>query len=269
MSKSCVVVVMLLLCHSTFPIVIFTRKKTEPAIKVPVDFSLTTNAIDSVREIIDDFTLNSTIKPYSLPTQNKELAQQIGQTASQPKLNTTTIKDDDGGFAQITMQESQEPEQPSINEQKEYLNNEEAELFESAVHSPTNLEEMPDTFNLFSRGSFQPSYLASDFNLYTDMYLLNPQFTSVVDYYINNHFLTPGERYITSDSTFNVMIVRKNQQGFSGNLSITPYEYTVTCPDEARVEFDVSEFDSIPTYLTNTRTKGCIISLNSAPGWYT
>ncbi len=234
--------------HELFSIVTITHNLSDRAAKEYIDFSLTADKIDIFPENDDDFIHTSVLQPYT-PTKKIEPI-----TAPSKPLETQlkTV--------------SEQARTPSL-----YANTDaqELKLFDEAVNSPSNPKEFQnEEFNLFSRRSTQLLYLPKDFNLRPNMFHVGPQFMSVVDYYVDNYFLTPGERYITDSESFQITILRKLQQSILGNTDIPPIAFRVTCPTDTRVEFDISEFEQIPTYATNTRAKGCVISMVTAPGWY-
>ena len=216
----CIFLLLLLVFSNTFPIVIITYKEVDEATGVEVDFNLRSNKVGDIKDIgQDDFYTKDVFKRKEPVTPIKDV---------RDRLKFLNI-DDDIDYD---------------------------EYFDKVIREPS---EEVIKLDLYSRGTFQTSYLAGDFTVTSDLYKKDPQLNSIIDYYVNGQKVEYGERLLVFNQTFVFESVSKSLVGFGGTLGQSTV-YNVTCPVGKRVVFDVSELEQLPTYQITTKTKGCNVT---------
>ncbi len=223
-----VVYSLLLNIHNTKAVIIFTYKFPDDSLQYSTDFSLGSNRIDEVREIADD----DFFRQGSFGTD-------IGQATGSLMNNQSFLL-------------------PSYDQ--DYL-----DFFYRTITQPSPLADMrTDNFNLYSGTSFQLSSLPSDFGYATDLFKPDPQLVTLIDYYIDNVRITPGQRIVITNTSCAISIITKDNLGYGGIVSTPTRNFRLTCPSGKRVEFDiVKDITSLPSNQITANTKGCVITNNT------
>lgn len=212
--------------RSCFATMIFTYKNPDDILQYRVDYSIGSNRVDEIRDVgNDDFSRQA---PY---------ATLVGDPTGNLLVDDTSLLN------------------PSYSQN--YL-----DAYYDAVYRPSPPSEMRvDSFNLYSGDSLQLSSLPSDFTITTDLFKPDPQLVSIIEYFVDSNRITPGQRYVVANPSCLFTIIRKIQIGFSGTAQGgLSSMYTISCPTNLRVEFDVMDIANLPTNTVTTRTKGCVIT---------
>jgi hypothetical protein len=206
-------------------LVVVTYKNPEAAIQDRTDFMLTNNRIDEIKNFgDDDFSQQG---PYAM------------EVSFPPTGNLTPCE---SCIAE-----------PMFDEK--YVNN----YYKTLADLTPARDFRRADFNLYSGNAFQLSSQPSEFSIDTELFKPDPQLMSILDYYIDEYHITPGQEIIKGNY-FQVVVGRKDSASFWGKTSVPLTVLVVTCPKGAYITFDVQEFSSLPTNVINTKTKGCVIT---------
>jgi len=223
-----VVYLLLLNIHNTKAVIIFTYKFPDDSLQYSVDFSLGSNRVDEVKEIADDDFFRQ-----------GSFGADIGQATGSFVNNQSFIL-------------------PSYDQ--DYM-----DFFYRTITQPSPLSDMrTDNFNLYSGTAFQLSSLPSDFGFASDLFKPDPQLVTLIDYYIDNVRITPGQRVVITNTSCAIKIITKDNLGYGGIGSTPTRNFRLTCPSGKRVEFDiVKDITNLPSNQITSNTKGCVITNNT------
>ena len=228
MVKKIIVIVMCLIflnMQNIKAVIIFTYKFPDDSLQYSTDLSLGSNRVDEIVEIADD----DFFRQGSFGTD-------IGQATGSLANNQSFLS-------------------PSYDQ--DYM-----DFFYRTITQSSPLADMrTDNFNLYSGTSFQLSSLPSDFGFASDLFKPDPQLVSLIDYYIDDVRITPGQRVVITNTSCDIKIITKDNLGYGGMISVPDRDLGLMCPPGKRVEFDiVNDISNVSSSQITTNTKGCVIT---------